>query len=169
MAVLVAYATMNGSTAEIAEWIGDELRAAGLTVDIRRAADVADVAGYDAVILGGSIYMSGWHVQARQFVHRFADGLTARPVWLFSSGPLDLSAEETELEPIPQVASAMRAAHARGHITFGGRINEESQGWLGYVAQRMARAGEGGDFRNPQRVRGWARKVAAELAATSVA
>jgi menaquinone-dependent protoporphyrinogen oxidase len=163
MSVLVAYATMNGSTAEIAEWIGDELRATGVTAEVRRAADVPGIAGYEAVILGGSIYMSGWHVEARQFIHRFRADLTQRPVWLFSSGPLDLSAEETELPPVPQVASALDACQALGHITFGGRINEESHGWLGYVAQRMAQSGEGGDFRNPRRVRAWAREIASAL------
>ncbi|GAA4711506.1 flavodoxin domain-containing protein [Phytohabitans rumicis] len=51
MTVLVSYATTGGSTAEIAEWIAEELRVAGLAVAVRPAAEVDDLAGYDAVVL----------------------------------------------------------------------------------------------------------------------
>jgi menaquinone-dependent protoporphyrinogen oxidase len=86
-------------------------------------------------------------------------------VWLFSSGPLDESAERSELAPIPQVESVLRAVHARGHVTFGGRLSEDTHGWLGMVAHRMADEGHAGDFRNPERVRAWARQVAGEIKA----
>lgn len=163
MTVLVAYGSMSGSTAEIAEWIGEELRAAGLTVETRAAGDVLDVSGYEAVVLGGAVYAAGWHPDARQFAHRFSGHLAQRPVWLFSSGPLDASADEADLPPTPQAVVAMRALRARGHVTFGGRLSEEARGWLGFVARRMASEGHGGDFRNPQRVRAWARGIAAEI------
>jgi menaquinone-dependent protoporphyrinogen oxidase len=84
-------------------------------------------------------------------------------VWLFSSGPLDSSADQTDLPVIPQVAQAMRTLHARGHVTFGGRLSAEARGWLGFLARRMEREGHAGDFRNPQRVRAWARGIAAEI------
>jgi len=161
----VAYASVGGSTAEIAQWIGAELHDAGLDAEVRPAADVTDVTGYDAVVLGASVYAAGWHNDARRFARRFADALADRPVWLFSSGPLDDSAERTELPPIPQVEAATRALRARGQVTFGGRLSDEAHGWLGIVARRIASEGHGGDFRNPQRVRGWARDVAAELLA----
>lgn len=163
MSVLVAYATRGGSTAEIAEWIGDELRAAGLSTVVLPAAEVQDVTGYEAVVLGAAVYAAGWHNDARRFAHQFADTLPPRPVWLFSSGPLDSSAEETDLAPVPQAEVAVRALRAKGHITFGGKLSEDAQGWLGFVAKRMAHEGHGGDFRNPQRVRRWARDIAAEI------
>jgi menaquinone-dependent protoporphyrinogen oxidase len=163
MSVLVAYATRGGSTAEIAEWIGDELRTAGLSADVRPAAEVSDVTAYDAVVLGAAVYAAGWHNDARRFAHQFADAIRPRPVWLFSSGPLDTSAEETDLAPVPQAAVAVRSLSARGHITFGGKLSEEAHGWLGFIAKRMTKEGHGGDFRNPQRVRGWARGIAAEI------
>jgi menaquinone-dependent protoporphyrinogen oxidase len=163
MTVLVAYGTVGGSTAEIAEWVGEELRAAGLTADVRPAGEVTDVSGYEAVVLGAAVYAAGWHNDARRFAHRFAASLADRPVWLFSSGPLDTSAETTDLAPIPQAESAIRALRARGHMTFGGRLSADAHGWLGVVAKRMTSEGHGGDFRNPPRVRRWARGVAAEI------
>src|SRR3982751_2220686 len=98
MRILVAYGTTSGSTGEIAEWIGEELRA-GFAVDVRPAGEVQDLDGYDAVVLGAAVYMAGWHQDARRFAHRFADELVRRPVWLFSSGPLDASAERTDVAP----------------------------------------------------------------------
>jgi menaquinone-dependent protoporphyrinogen oxidase len=57
----------------------------------------------------------------------------------------------------------MRAVHARGHVTFGGRLTEEARGWLGFVARRMAGEGHSGDFRNPERIRAWARGISREI------
>jgi menaquinone-dependent protoporphyrinogen oxidase len=166
MTVLVAYGTTNGSTGEIARWIGDELRAAGLAVQVRPAAEVRDVAGYDAVVLGGAVYAAGWHHDARQFAHRFAGDLAGRAVWLFSSGPLDVSADENDVPPTEQAAAALRAVRGRGHATFGGRAGAQAHSWLGREAHRLAGEGHGGDFRNPARIRTWAREIAAQLRQT---
>jgi menaquinone-dependent protoporphyrinogen oxidase len=163
MTVLVAYGTKGGSTAEIAEWIGDELRSAGLAAEVRPAGEVSDVSAYDAFVLGAAVYAAGWHNDARQFAHRFADTIPPRPVWLFSSGPLDASADETDIAPVPQAATAAHALKARGHVTFGGKLTGEARGWLGWIARRMAKEGHGGDFRNPARIRRWARGIAEEI------
>lgn len=167
MTVLVAYATMSGSTAEIARWVAEEMQDAGLDVQVRPAGEVEDATGYEAVVLGAAVYADGWHKQARLFAQRFAGRLAQQPVWLFSSGPLDTSADETEIPPVPHAAAAMGALGARGHVTFGGRLTEEARGWLGLVARKMASDGHRGDFRNPQRVRAWARSVAVEIMATA--
>ncbi|MEJ3748930.1 flavodoxin domain-containing protein [Actinomycetes bacterium KLBMP 9797] len=163
MTVLVAYGSNGGSTAEIAEWIGGELRDAGLAAEVRPAGEVRDVTRYEAFVLGGAIYATGWHVDARRFGHRFAAALAGRPVWIFSSGPLDRSADETELPPVPQVKVAMRALGARGSVTFGGRLSDSGRGWLGFISRRMARRGFGGDFRNRERIAAWARRIASEI------
>ena len=46
-------------------------------------------------------------------------------------------------------------------------MTTEAHGWLGQVAKHLARQGHAGDFRNPGRVRAWARDVAAEIRAPS--
>jgi menaquinone-dependent protoporphyrinogen oxidase len=161
--VLVAYGTVGGSTAEIAEWIADELRAAGLDARARPAGEVHDVSGYGALVLGAAVYSAGWHVDARGFAKRFGPAFAGRPVWLFSSGPLDDTADHTDIPPGPQAAAAMRALGARGHVTFGGRLTEQARGWLGFLARTTGRQGRGGDFRNPERVRAWAREIAREI------
>lgn len=163
MLVLVAYGTTGGGTGEIAGWIAEELRAAGLTVSLMPAVAVSDVSGYDAMVLGSALYGYGWHLDARRFVHRFAGRFTDRPVWLFSSGPLDASADAGPLPPVHHAQEALHTLPAREHVTFGGRMTTDAQGWLGHVAQQMARQGHAGDYRNPRRVRAWARDVAAGI------
>jgi menaquinone-dependent protoporphyrinogen oxidase len=90
--VLVTFGSKRGGTAEIATAIADTLRAQGLTVDCVRAAGVRDIARYDAFVVGGALYAARWIREARRFVNRNAATLRARPVWMFSSGPLDDSA-----------------------------------------------------------------------------
>lgn len=101
--VLVAYATKNGSTAEIAEAVAEVFRKGGLTAEAVPARSVTDLASYDAVVLGGGLYAGRWHKDARRFVRRHRRALTERPVWFFSSGPLDASASEREIPPVPGI------------------------------------------------------------------
>ena len=158
--VLVAYGTRNGSTAGIAEIVGEELRADGLGADVREAGSVRSLEGYDAVVIGGALYTGRWHKAARRLARRQSAALRQRPVWLFSSGPLDDSADRSDIAPVRQVASAAAATNARGHATFGGRLTEEAHG---FMARAMVRGGHGGDFRNPERIRAWAKDIAHEL------
>lgn len=159
--MLVAFGSTNGSTAEIAGTVGELLRGRGFLVDVVAAGDVVDVREYDAVILGGAIYMDRWHKASRRFARRFAGELTMKPVWLFSSGPLDPSADEAVIEPVPSAARALQLLGARGHATFGGCLSTEARGCFG-IAGRMGRRAAA-DFRNFDSIRAWASDIAVEL------
>ena len=158
--VLVTYGTKNGSTAGIAKMIGEELRDQGASVDVLEAGSVRSLDDYDAVVIGGALYAGRWHRAARRFVRRQSAALRQRPVWLFSSGPLDDSADRSDLPPVRQVAAVAAATNARGHATFGGRLTEQAQG---FIARSMVRNGRGGDFRNPEHIKMWAKQIAQEL------
>jgi menaquinone-dependent protoporphyrinogen oxidase len=79
-------------------------------------------------------------------------------VWLFSSGPLDGSAAE-DIPPVPQVQELLERIGARGHVTFGGRLSADAKG---FPASAMAKT-HAGDWRDPERIRGWAADVAMDL------
>ncbi|MEV7323292.1 flavodoxin domain-containing protein [Streptomyces sp. NPDC093970] len=158
--VLVTYGTRNGSTAHIAESIADTLREKGLTVETMRAVCVPFVDRYDAVVVGGGLYAGRWHKDAQTFVRRHRRDLAERPVWFFSSGPLDASASERDIPPVRAVRRAMQDLHARGHATFGGCLEEDADGWL---ARRILHSGKGGDFRDFEAVEAWAAGIAGEL------
>src|SRR5579872_3686873 len=69
--VLVAYATKNGSTQEVASAIAASLREHGAQVALLPARAVREpVAGYDLVVLGAPLYSGRWHRDARGFLRR---------------------------------------------------------------------------------------------------
>jgi menaquinone-dependent protoporphyrinogen oxidase len=160
--VLVAYGTTNGSTAQIAEAVAEVLRKGGLIPDLSPARSVVDVTPYDAVVLGSGLYAGRWHRDARRFVSRHGRQLAERPLWLFSSGPLDSSASERDIPPVRGVRRTMVRLGARSHVTFGGCLEE---GATGRIAQSIVRNEKGGDFRDFGAIEDWAARIAAELAA----
>lgn len=89
--VLVAYATKHGSTKEVATTIAATLREHDFDADLREASEVDVLAGYDAVVLGGSLYMGRWHAHARSFLEHHRAALRALPLGVFAMGPQDLS------------------------------------------------------------------------------
>jgi menaquinone-dependent protoporphyrinogen oxidase len=157
--VLIAYGSKRGSTGEIAKAIGWTLEETGLEVDVRPAAEVGDVGPYGAVVLGGAVYINLWHRDAKRFGRRFTGALRNRPVWLFSSGPLDLTAEEREIPPVAFVAKLAERIGARGHATFGGRLAPDA---TGYAASAMAK-NVAGDYRNFGEIRVWASRIGREI------
>ncbi|MFJ9007803.1 flavodoxin domain-containing protein [Streptomyces canus] len=161
--VLVAYGTTNGSTARIAETVAEVLNKEGLTAWARPAAAVDDLSHYDAVVVGAGLYAGRWHKDARRFLRRHRRALAERPLWLFSSGPLDASASERDIPPVPGVRRAMTRLAARGHVTFGGCLEE---GAKGRIAGMILRKGKGGDFRDFPQIEHWAAQVAQDLAGT---
>jgi menaquinone-dependent protoporphyrinogen oxidase len=160
MRVLVAYGSRYGSTAELAGWIADELRTTGLVTDLADACDVADVTDYDAVVLGAAVYAGRWQRDASRFARRHRAALNRRPVWLFSSGPLDHSAAERDL-PAPEAVHriAVRVG-AQDHVTFGGRLTQDARG---FVARQILSRDLGGDYRDEAAVRRFAHDVGREL------
>ncbi|MER6032963.1 flavodoxin domain-containing protein [Streptomyces sp. NPDC001835] len=160
--VLVAYGSTNGSTARIAETVAGVLREAGLAAEARPAGSVPGVVPYDAVVVGGALYAGRWQKNARRFVRRHRRDLAGRPVWFFSSGPLDPSASARDIPPEAGVRRAMDRVDAREHITFGGCLEEGAKGW---IARMILREGRGGDFRDFPAIEAWAAEVAAELTA----
>ncbi|MEV0412892.1 flavodoxin domain-containing protein [Streptomyces sp. NPDC050448] len=160
--VLVAYGSKHGATEGIAAEIGRSLREDGLDAVVLPADDVDDVRGYDAVVLGGALYAGHWSGKAKRCAERNEHYLRHRPVWLFSSGPVDSSAEQHEIPPVAAVARQLERLGAREHRTFGGSI---TSGTPGLVARVMVRAGKGGDFRNHERIQNWAHHISADLTA----
>ncbi|MFF8925904.1 flavodoxin domain-containing protein [Streptomyces longwoodensis] len=160
--VLITYGTTNGSTAKIAEAVAEVLRKEGLTAEARPAPSVASIETYDAVVVGGALYTGRWHRDARRFVRRHRRALAERPLWFFSSGPLDASASQRDTPPVSGVRRAMDRLGARAHVTFGGCLEESARG---RAARMILRSGKGGDFRDFPAIEAWAERIAEELTA----
>jgi menaquinone-dependent protoporphyrinogen oxidase len=159
MRVLVCFGSKRGGTAGLAAMIGDALTEAGHDAVVRSAKDGGELGGMDAVIVAGALYANRWHRDARRFVRRNTAELRGLSVWLVSSGPLDGSAEELDIPPTAQVAKLAGRVGARGHVTFGGRLEPDAKG---FPASAMAKK-RSGDWRNPAHVRRWVATVVSEL------
>ena len=165
--VLVAYASKHGSTAEIAQAIGEALAEMGFTTDVRPAREVRSLDEYSAVIVGSVVQMNRWRGDALDFVKRFERDLQARPTWLFSSGPTGGSPEADALvvsaaaspdavPPPKDIAKRAAKIGARGHATFPGKVGEG----VGGIFERWVPKG---DWRNFDAIKAWARGIGTEL------
>jgi menaquinone-dependent protoporphyrinogen oxidase len=161
MSVLVAAASKYGATQEIAEAIGRALSDGGLEVDVRRVDDVADIAGYEAVVLGSAVYVGQWLESARRFVDDHAGELAGRPTWLFSSGPIGEPPRPAE-ETAVKIDAILAATGAREHRVFAGKLDKSRLSFGERAVVFAFRAAEG-DFRDWDDITTWAAGIAEAL------
>lgn len=81
--ILVGYASMCGSTGEVADAIGKQLCAAGARVDVRHLPEVSDLSGYQAFVIGSPIQAGTWISEAKRFLRANQNTLTNLPVAYF--------------------------------------------------------------------------------------
>jgi menaquinone-dependent protoporphyrinogen oxidase len=154
--ILVAYGSKKGSTAEVAAFIGKRLREHGLVVDVRRAAQVEDLAFYDGVVLGGSLYFGRWHDDARAFLNRFRTALADRPLAVFALGP-KIASEQDLAGSRAQLDRALGDAAPTAAAVFGGVIDPAK---LRFPFNRMPAS----DARDWTAIAAWADDVASLVA-----
>ncbi|HEV7566544.1 MAG TPA: flavodoxin domain-containing protein [Microbacteriaceae bacterium] len=153
---LVVYASKHGSTEEVARAIGAHLRDAGRAVDIRDAAVVTNVQPYDAVVLGGSLYMGRWHAGAHGFLRHYRAAVEERPLAVFALGSRTLD-EHDVANSRQQLDNALE--HLDIHPTlvavFGGVVEP---GKLRFPLNRIPRS----DARDWTAIATWAGEVATQ-------
>lgn len=178
MNVIVAYATRHGATAGIADHIASTLTARGLTARAARVEEVTHLDDYDAVVLGGAAYMFHWLKPAVRFAKKHRTTLSAKPVWLFSSGPLGTDTVDPDGHDIldsarpkefDELAALLRP---RGEQVFFGAYDPDAPpiGLGERLTRHMPAAREGlpaGDFRDWEAIGVWADQIARELTGIS--
>jgi menaquinone-dependent protoporphyrinogen oxidase len=160
--VLVAYATQKGSTAEIAQVIGNELRSMGHTVVIQEMRTIKSLDGYDVVIMGAPVYV-GKIIEMGGFVGRHRQELATRMVAAFAVGIAPASSDQQQvyaemntlramLEPLQPVALTM----------FAGRVDLARLSFIQKTMINMTKSPVG-DFRDWNAIAAWARVVAEKM------
>jgi menaquinone-dependent protoporphyrinogen oxidase len=158
MNVLVAYASRHGATRGIAERIAGTLQARGLDVTIRAVKERGEPADYDAFVIGSAAYMFHWLGEATTFVRRHRELLVGRPVWLFSSGPLDPRLARADLPITPHGIEITEGLGAIAHRTFGGRLAADAP-----IDPQVLATHPIGDFRDWEAIRAYAAEIGAAL------
>jgi menaquinone-dependent protoporphyrinogen oxidase len=173
MNILVAYASRHGATTGIAKRIAETLRAEGLGAEARPVGSVTNLAPYDGVVVGSAAYMFHWLREATAFVRRNRAVLAARPVWLFSSGPLgeptDAEGRDQKVVLVPkEIPELLGAVGARDHRVFFGAYERERKpiGLAERFVALMPAARDAfpeGDFRDWPEIEAWAVEIARQL------
>jgi menaquinone-dependent protoporphyrinogen oxidase len=170
--ILVVYASRHGSTRGIAERIGTVLRSEHLSVTVAPVEDRPDPSSFEAVVLGSAAYFGAWLSEAKSFIRRHRKALRERPVWLFSSGPVEPPTPESKgAALLPKTTNELKAIlEPRGHEIFQGAFDPANRPKsIGERIMRLMPASRdllpAGDFRDWPAIDAYARRIAAELAA----
>ena len=160
--ILVTYGSKYGATREIAERIGQHLRAQGLSVETCAAGEVHDLSGYNAVIVGSAVYAGQWRAEVVQLLEKQSATLAHKPVWLFSTGPTG-EGDATELMKGYRYPDALKNTieqiQARDIAFFHGAIDMNKLNF----AERLIIKGMKvavGDFRNWHIIEEWTKQIA---------
>lgn len=159
MTILLAYATKHGSTREVADAIADTLRRSGNECDVRPAATVTDLTGYDAVVLGGSLYMTRWHPDALRFLDGNRDALAVLPFAVYALGPLTLSDKDVagSQAQLDKALAKFTDLSPAATAVFGGVVDPKK---LRFPFSRMPAT----DARDWDAITVWAESLAATFA-----
>ncbi len=160
--VLIAYASRAGSTAEVAEAIGQVLRGRGIPADVLPVGQVAGVSTYRAVIIGSAIRMGKWLPEAARLVEKNQASLAGMPAAFFSvcltmqkDTPENRRKVEDYIKPVVQKVRPLTIG------LFGGKMDYSRLGFLDrLIVSKMKKVPEG-DYRDWAAIRGWAGKVQA--------
>lgn len=169
MRVLVCYASVHGSTAEIARRIAGRIRARGIAkrVDVTPVERARSAIEYDAVILGSALHDRRWLPDARAFVFDNARALASRPLWLFSVGMISALPPSLQRWATKEGAQAIAALPAsldpKSTRLFSGVIQKEHLSTAGRVFFGLF-GGHYGDFRDWSAIDAWADQIADDLA-----
>lgn len=164
--ILVAYASQFGSTGEVAQAVAERLCQTGATTDTKRIRNVRDLSIYDAVVIGGAIQYENWMSEARDFVTRNEDILSAIPVaYFFTCAALaDSSAEATDkangyagkLEAISQRVNPVSIGRFAGVLDYS-RMNLRTRVGLRVIFTVMGV--RDGDYRDWNAVNSWSSSI----------
>lgn len=170
--ILVAYATFTGSTAEIAQAIGEVLSENGATVDVRPMTEITDISQYDSVVLGSAIQKSAWLPEAMQFVKTHQQALSQKRTAIFLvclalAMKSKVAREKSKttvvewLKPVRDLVNPIAEGYFAGILNiqkipyFWARLGFRISVWTGVWSE--------GDHRDWDAIRGWAHDLSAKL------
>jgi menaquinone-dependent protoporphyrinogen oxidase len=98
--ILVTYATMAGSTADVAQVVGEEISKHGAQVEVLPLGEVKDIEGYDGVVVGAPMIM-GWHRASLKFLKQHHHAFQHIPLAVFVMAMSLTDMGETGVDGVP--------------------------------------------------------------------
>ncbi len=189
--ILVTYASMAGSTAEVAETIAEELAGSGLQVEVLPINEVESLAGFDGVVVGGPMIM-GWHRAALRFLRKNRGAFERIPLAVFilamsltRTGEMDPDGAPVYVdEKLPKppaiegrlnfreryarlanylrpILQATRPVKPASIGVFGGRLEYGRLKWWAVLFAMLIVQAPAGERRNWPAIRAWAQGIPA--------
>jgi menaquinone-dependent protoporphyrinogen oxidase len=162
--ILVAYASRAGSTAEVAEVVGQILREGGAEVDVYPVGDVHSLAGYDALVLGSAIWVGKPLPEALQFATAQQQALAGLSVAYFilcdtlrEDTPANRATAHGYVTPLEQIKQPVSLGLFAGKKDFS-----TVHPLLRWLLKHVVKLPEG-DWRDWERIRAWAAALALQL------
>jgi menaquinone-dependent protoporphyrinogen oxidase len=184
--ILIAYATNSGTTAEVAQAIGEELQKGGNQVEVLPVEKVGGLEAYDALVLGAPMIL-GWHRLALRFLRKNRAALKHVPLAVFVTCMSLTKTQETVLQGVPLTVdeklpklpqNAVRlsfkerysqVSHYLSPILnacpvkpvsagiFAGRLDFSHMKWWAMIFVILILQAQAGDKRNWETIRTWAK------------
>jgi menaquinone-dependent protoporphyrinogen oxidase len=112
MRVLVLYATTEGQTRKIAEFVSQKIMAQGDDVALLDASDLRakpDLAAYDGAILAASVHAHQYQASITEFARDYHERLNGMPALFVSVSLSAAGTDPKDLEGIAACANAFKA------------------------------------------------------------
>ncbi|MGC3979086.1 MAG: flavodoxin domain-containing protein [Paludibacteraceae bacterium] len=118
----IIYSTTNGATSNIVKYISDKLTGEEVTIIKLKRNSKVELAAYDKIILGGSIYLGDIQPVMSRFCNAHLDVLLTKTIGLFLCGiEPELVRQDSQLEmafPKKLYNHAIATAFVGGEIIF---------------------------------------------------
>jgi menaquinone-dependent protoporphyrinogen oxidase len=191
--ILVTYATMAGSTAEVAKIVGEEIAKSGMKVEVLPLGEVKNIEAYDGVVVGGPMIM-GWHREASRFLKRQRKVFQRIPFAVFVMAMSLTQTRETIVSDVSiyvddnlpkppqkegslsfkeryaQLSNYLKPILSATHPTkpasigvFGGRLEYGRLKWWAVLFAMLIIQAPAGDRRNWSAIHSWAAALPAAL------
>ena len=167
--ILVTYASRTGTTAGVAEAIGNSLAANGARVDVLPMSAVKDLAAYRAVVAGSAIRASKWLPEALEFVGKNQAVLSKVPFAMFTvcitmamaNGENYRSGVASWVQPVRALVHPVSEGYFGGMLDF----NKLPNNFDTIKLRAMVTLGvfPRGDRRDWQAIRAWAESLKPQL------
>lgn len=165
--ILVAYASKCGSTAEVAQKVGQVLSQSGVEVEVRSAREVRKMEDYDAVVMGTAIRMNKPLGEMTSFAKKFSKELSQLPTAIFSVGmSMKEDTAENRAETTKFIAPLVdQISTKKSMAMFGGKVDFKTLSpILGFMLSKdTSGAMAEGDYRDWNAIDTWANSLPVEL------
>jgi len=158
---LIAYGSAAGSTAEVAQAIGEEMEKEGAQVDVKAVENIKDIKGYDGVVVGSAVRIFKILGKTKRFLRKNKRDLRQLPVaylivcmTLKEPTPENIEKTKSYAEPMINIKEPVSLG------LFGGCFDPDKL--TGVFAMTMKDEPKE-DIRDWEKIRAWAREVLPKL------